>query len=254
LPYIKQFQNERSSCLSYYVCCPGKGKCAIIDPGDNVGLYTEQAGRDFSDIIAIIETHIHGDHVSGARKLSKESGAPIYMERSSRVGFEFEPLIEGGKIDLGNVDLKVMLTPGHTTESISLLYVDRKRANVPWGVFTGDSLFVGDIGRLDFSGAGTREQMHDTLFGKLLSLPDYVELYPAHFVGSVCGRGMSLKTNSTIGFERRFNPALQCVSFEEFERYLTDNPLEPFPEHVQIKKMNSALEEEELPAAQTASY
>ncbi len=244
MPYIKQFQNEKSSCLSYYVCCPGKGKSAVIDPGENAEWYTEQASRDFADIIAVIDTHIHGDHISGARKLAQLTGAPIYMERSSKVGFSFEPLAEGDKIDLGNVYLKVMFTPGHTTESISLQYIDRKRAEVPWGIFTGDTLFVGDIGRLDFSGAGTRKQMHDTLFGKLLSLPDYVELYPAHYVGSVCGKGMSLKTYSTIGFERRFNPALQCISFEEFERYLLDNPLEPFPQHLQIKRINSAMEEE----------
>jgi len=244
MPYIKQFQNEKSSCLSYYVCCPGKAKCAVIDPSDNVGLYIDQAGRDFSDIVAIIDTHIHGDHISGARKLSEISGAPIYMGKSSGVGFQFTPVSDGDKIDLGNVDLEVMRTPGHTTESISILYTDRKRASVPWGIFSGDTLFVGDIGRLDFSGAGTSEQMHDTLFGKLLSLPDYVELYPAHYVGSVCGKGMSLKTYSTIGFERRFNPALQCISFEEFERYLLENPLEPFPAHLEFKRINSALQME----------
>ena len=215
---------------------------AVIDPGENVDQYVEQASRDFSDIIAIIDTHLHGDHISGARKLSKISGAPVYMGKLSNVGFNFEPLSEGDKIDLGNVDLKVLQTPGHTIESISLLYIDRKRANAPWGVFSGDSLFIGDIGRLDFSGAGTKEQMHDSLFGKLLALPDYIELYPAHYVGSVCGRGMSLKTTSTIGFERRFNPALQCLSYAEFERYLTENPLEPFPEHVQFKRINSGVE------------
>jgi hydroxyacylglutathione hydrolase len=244
LPYIRQFQHEKSSCLSYYICCPGKAKCAIVDPAENVDIYLEQAGRDFSDIVAIIETHIHGDHLSGARRLAEKSGAPIFMKQSSNVGFEFVALKEGDKIDLGNVELRVMSTPGHTTESISLLYIDHKRAEVPWGVFTGDSLFVGDIGRLDFSGAGTRKQMHESLFGKLLSLPDYVEIYPAHYVGSVCGRGMSLKTTSTIGFERRFNDALQCISYQEFEKYLDENPLESFPEHVAIKRVNSGLEAE----------
>ena len=135
-----------------------------------------------------------------------------------------------------------MHAPGHTTESLSLLYIDHKRAEVPWAVFSGDALFVGDIGRLDFSGARDQEQMYDSLFGKLLALPDYVELYPAHYVGSVCGQGMSLKTNSTIGFEKRFNRALQSNSFEEFERYLVDNPLEPFPEHLEFKKLNSTAE------------
>jgi len=242
LPYIKQFHNEKRSCLSYCVCCPGKSKIAIIDPAQNTDQYIEQAARDFSDIVAIIDTHIHGDHVSGARKLSELTGAPVYMHESSNVRFDFIPLKEGEIVHVGNVDLQVLHTPGHTTESISLLYIDQKRANQPWSVFTGDTLFVGDIGRLDFSGAGTRKQMYDSLFARLLSLPDYVEIYPAHYVGSVCGQGMSLKTNSTIGFERRFNRALQSISFEEFERYLVENPLEPYPEHLDFKKINSALE------------
>ena len=161
------------------------------------------------------------------------------MNESSDVKFDFEAVSDGDKISVGTIILKAIFTPGHTSESMSLLYIDRKRVDSPWGVFSGDTLFVGDIGRLDFSGAGTAKQMYDSLFYKLLSLPDYVELYPAHYVGSVCGKKMSLKTMSTVGFERKFNSALQAKSFKEFEEYLSNNRLDPFPRHVQIKETNS---------------
>ena len=241
MPYIKQFQNDRMSCLSYYICCPGKAVCTIIDPSEDIEKYLSQAGNDFSDITVIIDTHIHGDHISGARKLSQKTGAPIFMHPSAKVNFDFSPIKDGQEIAIGNVSLKAIYTPGHTVESLCLLYIDHKRSEVPWSIFTGDTLFVGDIGRLDFTGAGTRQQMYDSLFGRLLALDDGVELYPAHFVGSVCGRGMSLKTTSTIGYERKFNPALRSRSFSEFEKYLLDNPLEPFPEHIKIKEENCGV-------------
>jgi hydroxyacylglutathione hydrolase len=247
VPYIKQFQHEMRSCLSYYVCCPGKGVVAIIDPSDEIEKYTMQASNDFAEITSIIDTHIHGDHISGARRLSQKTGAPIFMHESAKVDFDFEPLAEGEVIDIGNVSLKALFTPGHTTESMSLLYVDHKRTESPWSIFTGDTLFIGDIGRLDFTGAGTTEQMYDSLFEKILGLPDYVELFPAHYVGSVCGRGMSLKTTSTIGFERKFNPMLQAGSFKEFEKFLLSNPLEPFPEHLTYKKANTGAAERIAP-------
>ncbi len=241
MPYIKQFLDQRKSCLSYYVCCPGKATAAVIDPSDDVKQYLEQARSDYSDIIAVIDTHIHADHISGARDLSKASGAEVYMHENSKVNFDFHPMKEGDSVGIGNVDLKAMFTPGHTKESMCLLYVDHKRAESPWGIFSGDTLFVGDAGRLDLIGAGTKEEMYDSLFKKILSLEDYLELYPAHYVGSLCGLGMSLKTTSTIGFERRFNPALAAKSLEEFEKYLAENRPEAITEHARIKKINSGL-------------
>ncbi len=131
-----------------------KSKCAVIDPSDDVERYLAQAENDFSDISAIIDTHIHGDHISGARRLvQKKLGAPICMNESSDVKFDFEAVSDGDKISVGTIILKAIFTPGHTRESMSLLYIDRKRVDSPWGVFSGDTLFVGDIGRLDFSGA-----------------------------------------------------------------------------------------------------
>lgn len=239
MPYIKQFQHEAKSCLSYYVCCPGKATSVVIDPSEDVEKYVRQAENDFSDITAIIDTHIHGDHLSGARELSRRSGAPVYMFESADVRFDFNPLKDGDEIRVGNTSLKALWTPGHTLESMCLLYIDHKRSESPWSVFSGDTLFVGDIGRLDFTGAGTVKQMYESLYGKLLGLPDYLELYPAHYVGSVCGKGMSLKTTSTIGYERNFNPALQSRTFAEFEEYMRENPLPSFPQHVQIKRTNS---------------
>jgi hydroxyacylglutathione hydrolase len=219
----------------------------VIDPSDQVDRYIQQASSEFVEITHVIDTHIHADHISGARALSKATGAPIYMHESSDVKFDFRPLKEeGDAIEIGNVSLKPLFTPGHTRESMSLLYVDHKRAEEPWAVFTGDALFVGDIGRLDLVGAGTINQMFESLSKKLLSMEDYVEIYPAHYVGSVCGTAMSLKTASTIGFERKFNPALRALnSLEEFEKFLENNKAPNFPEHVAIKRMNMGYGDEE---------
>jgi hydroxyacylglutathione hydrolase len=251
LTAIKQFLDERLSCISYYISCPATGTCAVIDPSDRVDRYTKQASSEFVQITHVIDTHVHADHISGARELSKITGAPVYMHESSDVKFEFKPLKEGDSIEIGNVSLKPIFTPGHTKESMSILYVDHKRAEEPWAVFTGDALFVGDIGRLDLVGAGTVNQMFDSLSKKLLSLEDYVEIYPAHYVGSLCGTTMSLKTASTIGFERKFNPALRALrSLEEFENFLENNKAPAFPEHFAIKKKNMGYggggEEEEI--------
>jgi hydroxyacylglutathione hydrolase len=254
---IKQFLDERRSCISYYLSCPATETCAVIDPSDQVEQYIKQADAEFVRITHVIDTHIHADHVTGARALSKITGAPIYMHESADVKFDFEPLKEGDAIKVGNVSLKPLFTPGHTKESMSLLYVDHKRAEVPWAVFTGDALFVGDIGRLDLVGAGTPAQMFDSLSQKLLSLADYVEIYPAHYVGSVCGTSMSLKIASTIGFERKFNPAIHALnSLEEFGEFLENNKAPNFPEHVRIKRENmgfSAKDVEKSPVIENAS-
>lgn len=241
MPYLSQLCNERGSCASYILGCATAGECAVVDPRkDMVSKYVRIAKSKHTKITRIIETHIHADHLSGARELAKLTKAPVYLHSSADVGFKHESLRDGEVLALGNLDLKVMFTPGHTPESISLVYVDKTRSKSPWAVLTGDTLFVGDLGRLDLVGAGTPKQMYDSVFNSLLSLDDYVEVYPAHYAGSVCGKGMSPKTMSTIGFERRFNPALQISSYDEFARYLKDNAPKPFPEHKKIKAKNSA--------------
>lgn len=240
MPYLRQILNPESSCASYLLGCATAGECVVVDPKANVSEYLRSAEEQGTKITHVLETHIHADHISGARELSKLTGAPIYLHKSAELGFEFEPLKDNKSLDLGNLRVKVLFTPGHTPESISLLYIDRTRSKSPWAVLTGDTLFVGDVGRLDLVGAGTPDQMHKSIFERLLSLEDYVEVYPAHYAGSVCGKRMSPKTVSTIGYERRFNPALQVPSEREFERYITKNAPKPYPEHRQIKARNSA--------------
>lgn len=239
MPYLKQVCNDTSSCASYVLGCPTIGVCAVVDPKEEISDYLRIAKEQETRITHIIETHIHADHISGARKLSEATEAAIYFHKSAQVDYDFKPLTEGETIDLGNAQVKIITTPGHTPESISLLYLDETRTNSPWAVLTGDTLFVGDVGRLDLVGAGTPEQMHDSIFNKLLRFDDYVEIYPAHYAGSVCGKEMSRKTVSTIGFERRFNLALQNSTVKDFKAFLKANAPEPFPEHERIKAINA---------------
>src|SRR5262245_29905423 len=183
-------------------------------------------------ITHIFETHVQADHVSGARRLAAATGAPILHHESADVHFPHVDVRDGDEHELGNVRLAILHTPGHTPDSISILVTDRTRAQEPWFVLTGDTLFSGGVGRPDLLGTGTEtlqaEQLYDSLFGKLLTLPDHIEVFPAHFSGAACGKGLSGKPGSTIGFERRFNPALQHRSKEDFVRsVMADLPPEP---------------------------
>ncbi|GAC1406396.1 MAG: MBL fold metallo-hydrolase [Candidatus Velthaea sp.] len=167
-------------------------------------------------IEAILCTHVHADHRSGERELSERTGAPIYYHRRADLRYPFAPLEDGMEISLGNVIIRALHTPGHTPESTSFLVTDLSRATEPWMVFTGDTLFVGDVGRSDFGGESAANDLFTSLHDKLLALPDYVEVYPAHISGSPCGRAMSGKPSSTIGFERRHNVALTETDRETF--------------------------------------
>jgi glyoxylase-like metal-dependent hydrolase (beta-lactamase superfamily II) len=178
-------------------------------------------------IEAIIGTHVQADHRSGDRELAAASGAPIYFHRSAQLGFPFTAVDDGTEISLGNVIIRVLHTPGHTPESISLLVTDLTRGSEPWMVLTGDTLFVGDVGRPDFGGEEGAHKLHDSVHGKLLSLPDHVEIYPAHISGSPCGRAMSGKPSSTVGFERRFSRVLQLDPERFAEDLFSDLPPKP---------------------------
>jgi hydroxyacylglutathione hydrolase len=173
------------------------------------------AARYGMRIEAVVSTHVHADHLSGERELAKRTGAELYLHRSADVAYPITPLDDAAEISLGNVVIRVLHTPGHTPESISLLVTDRTRAPEPWFVLTGDTLFVGDVGRPDFGGMDAGRQLYDSL-QRLMALPDHVEVYPAHISGSPCGRAMSGKPSSTIGFERRNNPALQYHDVDAF--------------------------------------
>ena len=203
-----------------------------MDPQLDIEPYLEAAEQKSLAITHIFETHVQADHLSGARHLSAATGAPILYHETAGVRFPHVDMEDGEEHELGNVRVSVLHTPGHTPDSVCLLVTDLTRSPEPWFVLTGDTLFSGGVGRPDLLGAGTEaaqaEQLHDSLFGKLLALPDHIEIYPAHFGGAACGKGLSGKPGSTIGFERRFNPALQLRSKVDFTRFvLADLPPEP---------------------------
>jgi hydroxyacylglutathione hydrolase len=181
-------------------------------------------------ITHVIDTHIQADHLSGGRALAAKAGAVYCLQQAAEVAFEFEPLVDGQEIDLGNVIGKVLHTPGHTPESICLLVTDKTRGSEPWFLLTGDTLFIGTVGRPDLPGdadASARE-LYRSLQYKILPLPDYIEIYPAHFSGSVCGKGMSGKPSSTLAFEKRFNPLLSFASEDDFvASVISDLPPKP---------------------------
>jgi len=203
----------KDATLSYFFGC---GSCHVgiaIDPvlGDEQWFIDEAAKQDVK-ITHVIDTHVHADHFSGGRALAEKTGAKYCLHESngSRVKYAFEPLKDGQRIEVGNVFVDVLHTPGHTPDSICLLVTDKRRTEAPWFVLTGDTLFVGSAGRPDLAGKETEMagQIYDSVQQKLLALPAEVELYPGHTSGSACGAGMSGKPMSTIGYEKRWNPML----------------------------------------------
>ncbi len=230
--FFKQLPAKDSS-LSYFLGCGTLGKSIAVDvvAGDEAW-FIEEAKKAAVTITHVIDTHVHADHYSGGRKLAEMAGAVYCLHESDAafVKFPFHPLHDGDIIEVGNVAVKVMHTPGHTMDSTCLAVSDNRRADQVWFVITGDTLFVGSVGRPDLAG---REQemagkLFDSLHAKLLSLPDETEIFPGHQAGSVCGAGISGKPSSTIGFEKRFNPALRLTDKSEFIKLVTgDIPPRP---------------------------
>ncbi|MET0851594.1 MAG: rhodanese-like domain-containing protein [Candidatus Rokuibacteriota bacterium] len=239
---FQQIVNEEQGCLSYLIGCGQCGEAALVDPArDRIDDYVALARKKGVTLTHIVETHIHADHVSGNQALAARTGAPIHLHPAADAAFPVSPVEDGAEIRLGNVSLRVLHTPGHTPESISLLVTDLSRGAEPWFVLTGDALFVGDVGRPDFGGEQAAARLYRSLTGRLLTLPDSVEVYPAHGAGSSCGRAMSSKTASTIGFERRFNAALQARDEETFVKELmTGLPAKP-PNFERIIARNRAV-------------
>ena len=227
--FFRPFYRYETGCASYVLGCGSKGLCAVVDPvQQDVDAYAQFAEQKGMRITHVIETHVHADHRSGGRKLAERNRAAYCLHRSARVGFPFEPLDDGQRIELGNTIVEVLHTPGHTPESICLLVSDLRRGPEPWFVLTGDTLFVGSVGRPDLPGHERENaaQLHESL-RKIARLPDGIEIYPAHFAGSACGVGMSGKPASTIAFEKRWNPLL-ALSREEFVNQLSaDIPSQP---------------------------
>jgi glyoxylase-like metal-dependent hydrolase (beta-lactamase superfamily II)/rhodanese-related sulfurtransferase len=221
---FQQLLNEESGCLSYLIGCTQAGQAVIVDPGrDRVAEYLGIARKKGLRITHVVETHTHADHISGNRDLVAATQAAIVLHRSSPAVFEHESVEDGAVLRVGNVELKMLHTPGHTPDSMSILVTDRTRGDIPWFVLTGDALFIGSVGRPDVGGPSAAEDSYESLTRVLLTLDDLVEVYPGHGAGSMCGKAMSAKTGSTIGFERRFNPALQFRDKRKFIDFLMDN-------------------------------
>ncbi|HEY6219636.1 MAG TPA: MBL fold metallo-hydrolase [Gemmatimonadaceae bacterium] len=203
-----------------------------MDPQLEIEPYLEAAAQKAMRVTHIIETHVQADHVSGAVRLAEVTRAPILFHVSAPVEFPHVDVEDGEEHEMGNVRMTFLHTPGHTPDGMSIVVTDRTRGPEPWFVLTGDTLFAGGVGRPDLLGEGAEtglaEELYDSLYGKLLKLPDHIEVFPSHFGGAACGKGLSGKPGSTIGFERRFNPALQFTSRADFVRFvLADLPTQP---------------------------
>jgi glyoxylase-like metal-dependent hydrolase (beta-lactamase superfamily II) len=234
--YFRQLLNDETACASYLLGCKTKSRFAVVDPHvDLVERYIALAEGQGIPIVAVLETHVQADHVSGLPELVARTGATAYLPAGAGVEFDHVPLADGAEVDLGNTILRALATPGHAAAHHAYLVTDHTRADEPWFVLTGDALLVGDAGRPDLHAAGdvTAEamarQLYRSIREKLLALPDHLTLYPAHYSGSVCGRGLSANPISTIGFERAHNRALRFDDEDEFvAALLRDIP--PAPE------------------------
>src|SRR5579884_4034875 len=201
--YFKQFLDEHLGCASYLVASRETHEAAVVDPSLQTDQYDALMRERGFRLRYAIDTHVHADHVSGARRLAAEHGAELCLYESAQVSYPFRPLHDGEELPLGQLRLRVLHTPGHRPELISILVINPPRSPEPSMVLTGDSLLVGDVGRPDFGGGDAAAQYESVT--RLLRLPDWVAVFPGHFEGP-CGKGMCGRPNTTVGFERLFNP------------------------------------------------
>jgi hydroxyacylglutathione hydrolase len=234
--YFRQVLNHDTACASYLFGCKSRGRFAVADPhADLVDEYLALADRAGAPIVAVFETHVHADHVSGLPELVERTGATPYLPAGAGVEFDHNTLADGDLVVLGNTVVWALATPGHADAHHAYVLTDHSRGEDPWVVLTGDSLLVGDVGRPDLHAGAehTAEELARTLYRslteRLLALPGEVLVCPGHFAGSVCGRGLSSTPLSTIGFERRFNRALHVAGEDEFAAALLQD-LPPAPE------------------------
>src|SRR5215204_179861 len=233
--YFRQLLNDDTACASYLFGCKSKQAFAVVDPHvDLVDTYVELAEREGMPIVAVFETHVQADHVSGLPELVGRTGATAYLPEGAGVDFAHHALADGEVVVLGNTEVRALATPGHALAHDAYVVTDRARGDEPWFVLTGDALLVGDAGRPDLHAHGehTVEEMARAQYrslARVLELPDHLALYPAHYSGSICGRGLSANPISTVGFERRHNRALRVDSEEAFVAALLDE-IPPVPE------------------------
>ena len=233
--FFRQLLNDDTACASYLFGCATHGQFAVVDPHvDLVDEYVAIAEAQGVPIVAVLETHVQADHVSGLPELVQRTGATAYLPAGAGVDFDHHPLADGEHVRLGNTEIEAIATPGHALAHHAYLVTDHRRADEPWLVLTGDALLVGDAGRPDLHAHGDHSveelarTLHRSLTERLLTLPDHLALFPAHYSGSVCGRGLSATPLSTIGFERLHNRALRFDSEDAFvEALLQDVPPAP---------------------------
>jgi hydroxyacylglutathione hydrolase len=226
---FRPFYDFGTGCAAYVFGCGALGRCAVVDPKEgDIENYAAFAQSKGMRITHVIDTHVHADHRSGGPALAMTTGATYCLHSAADVALPFEPLQDGQEIELGNTRVRVVHTPGHTPESVCLVVTDFRRGSDPWFVLTGDTLFVGAVGRPDLPGRARENagELYDSIHAKLLTLPGDVEVYPGHFSGSMCGAGMSGKPSSTIAFEKRWNPMLGKTR-QEFIDALSDVPPKP---------------------------
>ena len=237
---LRQFLHRDPVGISYLFGCGGKAAAAVVDPVGDIEPYLDAAEQAGMRIHFVVDTHIHADHVSVGRALAAAAGAEYVLSAEADVSFAFKPVRDGDVLPLGNVTATVMRTPGHTPEHIMLLVSDHKRADEPWLVFTGHTLMVGDLGRTELAVSaeeGARELFRTTQ--RLRQLPDHVEVLPGAYSGSVCGRRLSGKPWSTIGFEKRHNEAFAIEDEAEFVRFMLAEIPPPPLEAARIRAANS---------------
>ncbi|HEX5984165.1 MAG TPA: MBL fold metallo-hydrolase [Solirubrobacterales bacterium] len=234
--FFRQLLNDETACASYLLGCKSRGELAVVDPHvDLVDRYIDLAEAQGARITAVLETHVQADHISGMADLVERTSATPYLPAGAGVEFDHEPLADSEAVRVGNTEIEAISTPGHAAAHHAYLVTDHARVDDPWMVLSGDALLVGDAGRPDLHAHGDRtagemaRTLYRSLTERLLALPDHLLLYPAHYAGSVCGRGLSGNPASTIGFERRHNASLQLASEEAFVAALTED-IPPAPE------------------------
>jgi glyoxylase-like metal-dependent hydrolase (beta-lactamase superfamily II) len=237
---LRQFLHSDPVGISYLFGCGGKATGAVVDPVGDIQPYLQAADNAGMRIHYVIDTHVHADHLSAGRELAAAAGAEYVLSTEAGVSFPHKGVRDGDVLPLGNVSATVLHTPGHTPEHICILVTDRTRANEPWFVFTGHTLMVGDLGRTEL--AASAEEGARQLFKsvrRLKELPDYVEVLPGAYAGSVCGRRLSGKPSSAIGFEKRHNQAFTIEDEAEFVQFMVAEIPPAPPEAARIRAANS---------------
>jgi hydroxyacylglutathione hydrolase len=239
---LRQFLHSDPVAASYLFGCGGKASAAVVDPVGDIAPYLEAAAATGMRILYVIDTHIHADHISSGRALAEAAGGEYVLFEGADADFPFKGVCDGDVLPLGNVSVTVMHTPGHTPEHVSLLVTDRTRADEPWFILTGHTLMVGDLGRTELATSaeeGARALFHSAR--RLKQLPDHLEVLPGAYSGSVCGRSLSGKPTSTIGFEKRHNKAFRIDDEETFvSTMVADIPPSP-PQAATNRATNAGL-------------